>query len=253
MDRLLIGIAIALLGALGLALVGTAQAPLHLAAATGVALAVGIGAELLVRTHPLYHARNAAVFGCTWWIAPALFTLAALLLTLTPLGEQGGWPGKGLALMLLVLVAATQYGEIWGGRGGRGARFALSLATYLSAFALFTLIIELTRQPALSALGVAVVSGLLAVPVIRSPQIDRRRVALLGATTGAVVGQLVLAVQFWGVTSIVAGAFLLLVFYVLSGGLQSAVEGHAVPRVLLEYAVVGVLGFVLIVGATLRF
>src|SRR5262249_26201203 len=131
----------------------------------------------------------------------------------------------------------------------RGAEFLVSLAVFVSAFALFGLLYEARALGWPIALAAGALSVVLATVPLRRAAADEHRTALYCAVVGLIVGQVAWALTYWTAAAIVGGAFLLLLFYVLVGVSEAVLDRSFGRRVLFEYGLVGACGLVLIVGA----
>jgi hypothetical protein len=181
-----------------------------------VALMIGMGTYLLGRSHPAFLSLGRAYTG-TLWVAPvAWFVAGALLLRLSPVGS--GFGPAAVASGLLGIVLFAQHRELRLGAGNRrGAEFLVSLAVFVSAFALFGLLYEVRALGPAVALATALAAAVLAAVPLRRAVADDPRTALYCAVVGGVVGQVAWALTYWTAAAIVGGAFLLLLFYVLVG------------------------------------
>ena len=89
----------------------------------------------------------------------------------------------------------------------------------------------------LAASGVAVVSVLLGLELLRGTEGSVPRTWLYGAVVGLLMSQATLAVSLWNVSDTVGTLVLLLVFYLLSGLAHHALWDRVTKRVAVEYAV----------------
>ena len=246
-DQVAIGTATLVVALLGYLLVPQLDDALFPGLLAAVAAMVGMGAYLIGRSHPSFVALGR---GYTWtlWVPPvAWFVAGVALLRLAALGT--GLLPAAAATALLGVILFAQHRELQLTAGSRrGAEFLVSLAVFVSAFALFGVLYEARERGLPVAPLAAAVAALLAVVPLRRAVADDGRTALYCAVAGIIVGQVAWGLSYWTTATIVGGAFLLLLFYVLVGLSEAVLDRSFGRRVLLEYGVVGVCGLVLIVG-----
>jgi hypothetical protein len=246
-EQVAIGTATLVVALLGYVMLPQLDDNLAPAVGAAVALVLGMGAFLVARAHP---SSGALGRGYVWtlWVAPvAWFAASAALLRLT-----GGTSlaVAALATALLGIILAAQQRELQLAAGTRrGAEFLVSLAVFVSAFALFGLLYEARALGWPVALAAGALAVVLATVPLRRAAADEHRTALYCVVVGLIVGQVAWALTYWTAAAIVGGAFLLLLFYVLVGLSEAVLDRSFGRRVLLEYGMVGACGLVLIVGA----
>jgi hypothetical protein len=237
-------LAVALLGYVLVSQVDDALLPPMVAA---VAAMVGMGTYLIGRGHASFLALGR---GYTWtlWVPPvAWFVAGAALLRLAAVGT--GLAPAVAATVLLGVILFAQHRELQLAAGSRrGAEFLVSLAVFVSAFALFGVLYEARERGLAVVLLAACVAMLLAAVPLRRAVADDGRTALYCALVGVLVGQVAWALSYWTTAAIVGGAFLLLLFYMLVGLSEAILDRSFGRRVLLEYGVVGACGLILIGG-----
>lgn len=210
---------------------------------------VGVAAEVHGRLHPTF-AQVADRFAYTLWILPGLL-VAALGLGLASL--EGADPAilrilplVGVGLSGLAVIAQER--ELASEEPSGWPRLLLSLLTYITAFALFTIVYQTKVRSLVTATSIATLSILLSLIMLRSAPSPRRRTVLYAALIGLVIGEVTWALNYWVVLALVGGAVLLLMFYVLVGLVEGILHGELTRRVLIEYCSVGLLGFLLILS-----
>ena len=247
LDQVAIGTATLVVALLGYALVPQLDETLFPLIVAAVALMLAMGTYLMGRNHPGFLALGRAH---TWtlWVPPvAWFVAGAALFRLGPVGT--GLAPAAVATVVLGVILFAQHRELQlTARSRRGAEFLVSLAVFVSAFALFGLLYA-ARAGGLAAVVLpALIAAVLAAVPLRRAVADDGRTTLYCALIGMVVGQVAWALTYWTTAGIVGGAVLLLLFYVLVGMSEAILDRSFGRRVLLEYAVVGTCGLVLIVG-----
>jgi len=225
------------------------------------------GTDGILRVHPRFgelHPWVQPVF----WILPTLLTLGGGLLLL-----RIGWVGVGgylLAAGLLVIVGVlaavilAEYNLLNDTSRLAGvSRHTLQLATYLTAFALYaglhfsnsrlptytsTGVIDLQLGGVTSQVVVALVSGLLALSLFSEARAGLRRALLYAAVTGLIMAETAWGLFYWPLGGLMAGAFLLLVFYFVSGVLYNHMAGRLNQALFLEFGLVTAVGFAILYG-----
>ena len=207
---------------------------------------VAAGVDALVRTHPRMHDRSLA-YTATFWVLPSVLVLAiqVLLRDLTWMGLK--LVLVGLAGVMLIIVMGAQYLTIESGRPALSQRAVGAQCCYLHCSPSFSLSRSIPRGCAviLSATSVLLISGMLALDLFRIPPNKAWRTWLYAGLVALTMGQLTWALNYARIDARVGGAFLLLVFYVLSGIIQQYLWRRLTGRMLLEYAFVGLIGMAL--------
>ena len=209
------------------------------------ALLVGIvcaGTDAIVRSHPAARRIEARYSFVTWALPALTVLLAAVLLPQVPtrLYQAAGFVAAGLILTLVI--SAEYYTVDPTGRRYLAARLSLNAWAYLVALAIFILIYSPKARSLISATGVTLVSTLLALEFLRSAGRGFGRTALYAAIAGLCTGEIVWAMNYWRISGITGGLILLLGFYVFTGLANQQLQGRLTRRVLIEYAVVALVG-----------
>jgi hypothetical protein len=247
-EPLAIGTAAVIVAFLGYVLVAQLEYAMLAAFLVVVGLILAMSTYLIARTHSNFLAVGRA-YRWSLWIPPvSWFAASAALLRLA----AGGAPGVPLAAGCAAVVGAillAQHRELRLAAGSRrGAEFFVSLAIFVSAFGLFGVLYDLRAPGPLTGLAAGAIAGLLAAVPLRRAMAEDGRTAVYCGTAGLIVGQAAWALTYWSTAAIVAGAFLLLLLYVLVGLGEAILDRSFGRRVLLEYGLVGACGLVLIVG-----
>ena len=183
----------------------------------------------------------------TFWGLPiALIAVAILLLPLAP--SVVYWV-IGLILTGLALgfsMAGIYYTIDPFQPGYRRARLGLNALTYAVALVLFLVVYRTRVRSIVSATEVLVVSGLLALELLRGSERPIVLVALYAGITGFVLGQATWALNYWRLDSLTGGLVLLVVFYNAVGLSQHGLQGRIRRRVLLEYGLITLAAMALI-------
>lgn len=204
----------------------------------------GAGTDSIVRSHP--EARD-GVWGYSlsfWGVPCAVTLLSLLLLPLSP--DKLFWLG-GLALtgLLLSLIIIAQYHTIdLRGRYYGVARWGLNLAVYLCVFVFSAAIYGARARSLLSATAISVLGAALAAELLRGKASRQamRRAWLYSLIGGILLGEVAWALNHLSLGQAAGGVFFLLVFYVVSGLTKQHLRGRLVGRVMVEFAIVSLLG-----------
>ena len=212
-----------------------------------IALAVALGTDGIMRTHP-----RALYEDDIGWTAPLLF-----LPTLLTLGSglfledalSGYWvlPGVVIGAGLMGAILYSEYISIDPYHGSyTTARFILNLGTFLTAFAFYAVVYSFDVALVPAALIVGLISLLLSVEVLRESEADPVRALVYAAAIGVIVAQARWALYFLPLESYLAGVFLLLVFYLTSGLVQHHLNDDLRAPVVTEFALISLLGVVIV-------
>jgi hypothetical protein len=213
------------------------------------ALLVGItcaGTDAIIRSHPTARRIEARYSFVTWTLPALTVLLAAVLLPQAPtqLYQMAGYVLTGLILILAI--SAEYYTIDPTDRRYLVARLGLNAWAYLLSLVLFVLIYSAKARSLVSATGVAVVGTLLALEFLRSAGRGFNRTALYALIAGLSTGEIIWAMNYWRVSGVTGGLILLLGFYVATGLANQQLQGRLTRRVLVEYAIVALLGLVVL-------
>lgn len=221
--------------------------PLSLSVAPIIALllaaVVWTGIDSMVRSHP--KVRSAGLgYVLTFCPLPTLFTSVAFSLVRPLSINRPFWLG-GLALtgLILSMIILGEWRTIE--RNDGIARLCLNLIAYLVALVLYVGIFRGERS-LLSAVAVLVASGLLALDLLR---VDGRT-WICALVAGLTMGEVAWALSYWPMGGLRAGMFLLLIFYVITGLAQQGLLGRLNRWILVEFAIVTIVGLVLLYNYT---
>jgi hypothetical protein len=215
----------------------------------GLVLVAAVGVDRALRAHPAGQFKGLAATA-VYLFVPVLFTLGAALF-LREL-SSGFWnvPAAAIAALFFALSAHAEYVTVEASPATYPpARTALSLVSYLTAFALYTVVFTADLVLAPATLIVMITSLLLTVDILREMEVQTGTLFAYAAGVAAVAGELRLAMYFLPPGDLVAGALLLLAFYELTGLTQSYLSGHLDRRTILEYGGVGLVGVAVITVA----
>lgn len=227
----------------------TVSGAVQLAALLGLIAASGVDATM--RSNPTYAGRS-LFFTATFWPLPVLVTMISVVWL-----PMAGWWGYQLLFILLsgaliVLIVYLQYVSAEGeAQSQRLGRLALNALVFTAALTCYLYLYGLRLRSVVSASGVALASGMLALDLLRSV-VEREvggqasvrpvmRVWLYASLVGLCMGELTWALNYLNVDTRVGAAFLLIVFYTLVGLSQQRLWGRLNRRVVLEYGALSAL------------
>jgi len=119
----------------------------------------------------------------------------------------------------------------------QGARLALQAMTLLLAFGVFSAVYYARMRTLYSATLIGASAALLAYALLS--QTPTRNLFTLSLLVGLTLAEATWALNYWAASFLIGGALLLALFYVVTGILQSYLEGTLTRRVIWEYGAVG--------------
>ncbi len=213
------------------------------------ALAAGTTDQAL-RIHPA--ARFRGLTATLWYLFVPTLYAAGVALFLREV-SQGLWnvPAAAIAALLLSLSINAEYVAVDAAPDTYpNARFILSLVSYLTAFAFFTVVSTSDLPLPVATLAVAVTSLLLSLDILRELEVQTSTVLAYGGAAAVVIAEVRWAVYYLGLPDLLAGGLLLVTFYELTGLMQSYLSGHFDRGTVREFGAVGVLSLLIIAGFT---
>lgn len=214
-----------------------------------LAVAAAAGTESIVRLHPRFPRRRLSSATWAYWALPmALSIITVVLLPQVPTQLLQVIvllaAGALLALAFYSLYATVEPGAY----GFRRSRLALDALAYGSALLLFLFVYQTRTRSLLSGTLVAMTATLLAIEILRTSTTHTRLVLVYGAIVGLLLGQITWALNYWPLLpGLTGGLLLLLSFYLAVGVAQQGLQNRLTRRVVLEFAVFGIIALVLIV------
>jgi hypothetical protein len=209
----------------------------------GLAMA---GADAVIRVHPALPSRHLAYLATFWMLPGLLVILATQTLGLAPnlITWGGGLVGVGL-LLWLTLVAEYQQVSALTSRS-HWPYIWEQLIGYTIALIFFIIIYGTRSRSALSATGILLTSGLVALTLLRHQPEIIAKTWLFAAIIALSLGQITWALNYWRVSALTAGLLLFLIFYVLVGLAQQQLLGRLSGRALWEFGSVTVVALLVI-------
>jgi hypothetical protein len=202
---------------------------------TGLVMA---GTDAVIRVHPALSSRRLSYL-VTFWILPGLLVILAtqtLGLAPTPVIWAVWLVGVGLVLWLTIL--AEYQLVLPDSKRSRLARMWQQLVGHGIALALFVIIYQTRSRSALSATGIVLVSGMIALALLRQSPQAIGKTWLFAAVIGLSLGQVTWALNYWRTGTRDVGLLLLLIFYVLTGLARQQFLGKLSRRTVWEFGAV---------------
>lgn len=196
----------------------------------------------IVRSSPHWDSHGAAA-SLVYLFLPALAVLGAGLF----IDQAINGYGRPLsALVPALAVGAIGFGEYhtvdFHSRLYGPMRLALAVATYLTAFALYTVIFTDDINVPLGAALVGVVSLALAMELLRESRLLGPSSLLVGIAIGVSLAELRLALYFFPLDGLLAGALMIIGFYLATGLVHHLLDHDLEWSTTAEYVLVAAVG-----------
>jgi hypothetical protein len=174
---------------------------------------------------------------------------------------------NGIAQALIIILGGLSFATVyWAQAHGRDtddryfglAQSLLNVISHLTAFLFFSVMYGLKARALFSAPVVGVVGALLIFEILSRDAawhraldlpVEARRttLVLLSVASGLVLAEVMWGLNYWAaLTTLVGGAFLLVVFYVMAGLLSHYVDRSLTRGVVVELAGVGTIGILVV-------
>ncbi|MEW5958920.1 MAG: hypothetical protein AB1801_14400 [Chloroflexota bacterium] len=204
------------------------------------------GVSNVLRFHPRLPDPRLTYLATFWTLPGLLVILATQTLGLAP--NTVAWVAGLIILgVLLWVTILSQYHQARGDlAAARWPRLWQQVVGFSLAFLLYSIIYYTRTRSALSATGVLLVSGMVALALLRRKPETLAKTWLFAAIIGLGLGQITWALNYWRIGTLQAGLLLLVIFYVLVGLAQQQLGGTLSRRALWEFGVVALVGLVVI-------
>ncbi len=180
------------------------------------------------------------------WIGPVMLTLTAFLFLRLLSGPVERAVGLGIFVsFLLGELVALHYRHDEHPQARAWSYFFLDLSLYLTAFFLFGAIYTLRLRSLFSATMLVLLAFSLALALLRRFA-SRGETLLYAAGVGLAVGEVTWPLNYWALSGLSGGAFLLVVFYVLVSLSRLDFQGKLTARLFWEYGLVLLLAIILL-------
>lgn len=176
------------------------------------------------------------------WILPGLLTLSAFLFLRLLRSIAARSVGLGVAgLLLFVALLAQHYSRDERPQVRLMSRQGLDVLAYLAAFFLYWSIYTLKLRSLISATSIVLLTVMLAYVMLQWFG-QRRQILPYAAVVGLCVGEITWPLNYWAISGLSGGTFLLVIFYTVSNLVRHHLQGTLTARVAVEYIGVGLLG-----------
>lgn len=209
---------------------------------------MAVGADGIIRSHPAgeFHSLGDT---SPYLFVPVLFTLSSGLFLQDVVLSYWAVPSVLGAAALMGCALYAEYASVApDATSGAMAHFLLNVITYLTAFGFYAVVYGFNVSLAPAALVVGLVSMLLSIEVFREAEADPIRALVFAAVIGIIAGEARWVLYFIPLDGILAGIFILLVFYLTTGVIAHYLTDHLDRMVLLEFAMVSAAGLAIVVG-----
>lgn len=197
-----------------------------------------LGTDGLVKAHPQWRDLR-PLDSAVYTFLPALFVLGSGLFIDHAIEGYGRQPSAIVAGVAVALVAFGEYQTVdFDGRLFGRFRVLMAVVTYVTAFAFFTVIYSRDFDLIFAGLFIAGVSALLAMELFRESQLLGLSSLLVSLAIGVTLGEFRLALYFYPLDGLLAGALLLIAFYLATGIVHHILDRDLDLATAAEYVVV---------------
>jgi Protein of unknown function (DUF5656) len=194
------------------------------------AVAVALGVDRLVRVHPQWRFHGPLVT-VPFLFLPALLAVSSVLV----IGESDNTiVVAGIGVPAVLLVALTMIGEYLtvdsGSESYEIARFLLLFSIYVTALLAFVITFIVDVPLVFHIVIVFVVTLLLTADMLREIERDSTALWIQAGAAALVMAECRWVVSFLSLSDVLAGVFMLLVYYPMTGLIQEYVAGRADRR-----------------------
>jgi hypothetical protein len=201
-----------------------------------------LGTDGIVRSNPRWQGEGAFA-SLVYLFLPFLTVLGAGLFVDE---ATGGYARPASATAAAAVIGIVAYGEYhtvdFSSRMYGPMRLVLAVITYLTAFALYTVVFTRDFDITVGAVAVGVASAALAMELLRESRLLGISSLLVGLAIGISVGELRLALYFFPLDGLLAGALLIIGFYLATGLAHHLLDHDLEWSTTAEYLLVAAVG-----------
>lgn len=206
---------------------------------------VATGTFSLIQSRPLHASQERLLIFSL--ITPTLGTLLASMLLI----RATSWPVWLVTLLiggvLIGLLMHLSYRAFSPDSPGyTSARTLLNIADYLLGFALASITLREQERALITGPAMLALMGLLACDLLSASGVKWTKVLLFSGIIALLVSEMAWVLGYWPVSTWTAATMLTLALYLLSGLSYQYLLGQMTRRVLLEFGVVAMIMFVLV-------
>lgn len=206
-----------------------------------------LAVEGIVRSHPAWEG-DGPLSSIVYSLLPAVAVVASGAFIHHAVD---GYARPVAALGGAAIVGLTVYGEYqtvdFGSRLYGAARLTLAITTYLAAFAVYAVVFRQDVDVPLSAALVGLTSAALSVELLRESRLEGMSSVLAGFAIGVSMAELRVALYFFPLDGLLAGALLIIGFYLATGLVHHLLDHDLEPATLAEYLLVAAVGAAVVV------
>ena len=211
-----------------------------------LAAMVMAGMDGIIRSHPQLPTRQ-ILYTVTFWGLPGfLIVLATQTLVLAPNAIIWAISLLGVGILLWATIIAEYKRVPVSANSNFWPRLWQQFIGYTIALIFYILIYQARTRSAISATAIMVISGFIALALLRQSPDQIFKTWLFAAVIGLSLGQITWALNYWRTGALNAGLLLLLIFYVLVGIANQQLSGVLSRRSLWEFSVVSLITLVVI-------
>lgn len=196
----------------------------------------------LVRSNPRW-GEHGPLASLVYLFLPAL-TVVALGLFIDE--ALNGYLRPASALVGAVAVGVVAYGEYqtvdFGSRAYGYMRLVMAIATYLTAFAIYTVVFSRNLDLIPGAIIVGLVTLVLSMELLRESRLLGPSSLLVGLAIGVSLAELRLVLYYFPLDSLLAGALLIIGFYLATGLVHHLLDHDLEWSTTAEYVLVAAVG-----------
>lgn len=197
-----------------------------------------LGTDGLVKSHPDWRDLR-PLDSAVYTFLPALFVLGSGLFIDHAIEGYARQPAAIAAGVAVALVAFGEFQTVnFEGRLFGPFRVFMAVVTYVTAFAFFTVIYSRDFELAFAGVFIAAVSALLAMELFRESRLLGASSLLVSVAIGMTLGEFRLALYFYPLDGLLAGALLLIGFYLATGIVAHILDRDLDVPTAAEYVVV---------------
>lgn len=206
------------------------------------ALLAALATDGIVRSHPRWE-RLDPFSSLVYVLLPAVGVLGTAFFIDHAVD---GYARTALGLVVGAIVGLVAYGEHLtvdpGARLYGPVRLAMAVATYLAAFATYTVVFVNDMPLAFGVVIAGLVSGALALELLRESRHFGMEALLAAVAVGVSVAELRLVLYFFPLDGLLAGALLIIGFYLASGLVHHLLDHDLELGTAAEYLLVAAVG-----------
>ena len=210
---------------------------------TGMVMA---GMDGIIRAHPQLPSRRLPYMVTFWGLPGLLVVLATQTLGLTPNAVIWAVSLVGVGGLLWFTIVSEYQRVPFTANNYFWPRLWQQFIGYAIALVFFILIYQTRSRSAISATAIMVISGIIALALLRQPADQIFKTWLFVVVIGLSLGQITWALNYWRTGALNAGLLLFLVFYILVGIANQQLSGVLSRRAMWEFGVVSLITLVVV-------